>query len=477
MTRLSTIASSALGALLGGSLAAAVVVGFTQVLKVMLAVVSRQAAWALVVLPLLGLGLSVLVLYGFGLGEDASADPSKAPPVRKGAPLARKPWARKWRTFPSGIARSDLTREMVDFAGEEDRFPWRVAPLSAVAIAATVGLGGPLGTEAPAAYLGVAVGAALGDRGRRWRRLLKPAAVGGGAAGVSALMGIALVGTAYVLELGRRHDAPLDAERTTAALVGGVVGWLMNVALHVNLIRLVVPREGPHSFLQAVMTVLPIGALSGSITSLTGMAIYRAKAWRAHPALRLAVGAVVLAGAAVTLALIAAPQTAVGPGGGAISWAESAPRDAMTVLAVASLRAVATISGAAAGGCGGLFVPFMAVGDLGGRVFAHGFGVPDDLAGSAGAASGIAGGYRLPFTAVAVVLGKGSAPLPILCCLATIVVATLVASLLDRVLGLGQSYIAKRAAPRTATTPAGTARQKSLQTSAPLRGRLRRGRH
>ena len=72
-----------------------------------------------------------------------------------------------------------------------------------------------MGTEAPAAYFGVAAGACLGDRGRWWRRLLRPAALGGGAAGVAALMGIPLVGTAYMLELGRRHSAPLSAERVT----------------------------------------------------------------------------------------------------------------------------------------------------------------------------------------------------------------------------------------------------------------------
>jgi H+/Cl- antiporter ClcA len=445
-SQLSTIARSTLGGLLGGLLGATLVVGFTQVLKVMLAVVSSQATWALIVVPPIGLGLSVLVLYGLGLSEEARTVPRQELPPREDAP-----WARRWRTFPSGVARSDLTREMVHFAGEEDRFPWRLAPICALAIAATVGLGGPLGTEAPAAYLGVALGAALGDRGRWWRRLLKPAAVGGGAAGVSALMGIALVGTAYVLELGRRHDAPLNAERVTAALVGGVVGQLMNVALHVNLIRLVVPQEPPHSLSQGVMTALLIGALSGSITSLTGVAIYRAKAWHAHPAIRLALGGLALVGAAITLALIAAPQAAVGPGGGAILWVESAPKNATIVLAVALLRAAATISGAAAGGCGGVFVPFLAIGDLGGRVFAHGFGVPDDLAGSAGAASGIAGGYRLPFTAVAVVLGQGGPALATVCCLATVVVATAAgagaASLWDRILGLGQSYIAKRAAP------------------------------
>ena len=59
----STIAVSALGALFGGSIAALLVVGFTDVLKAMLAVVSRQNVWVLILVPLLGLALSDLVLY------------------------------------------------------------------------------------------------------------------------------------------------------------------------------------------------------------------------------------------------------------------------------------------------------------------------------------------------------------------------------------------------------------------------------
>ena len=443
-SRLSTVATSVLGGLLGGLAAATLVIGFTEVLKAMLAIVSAQSTWVLIVVPLLGLALSVLVLYGFGLSEPAQ------PLAARASSPERPRWARAWRTFRPGVARSDLTGDMVTFAGEEDRFPWRLAPIRTLAMTATVGLGAPMGTEAPAAYLGVAIGAAIGDRGRGWRRLLRPAAVGGGAAGVAALMGIPLVGTAYILELGRRQNAPLDAERVTAALVGGVVGWLMNIALHVDLIRLVVPKEPPHSLAQAVITALLIGGLAGSITSITGAAIARAKEWKAHPMVRLAFGGLALGVAAVILAKIAAPRAAVGPGGTAITWVESATdATALTVLAVALLRAVATAAAAAAGGCGGLFVPFLAVGDLAGRVFAQGLGVPSDLAGSSGAASGIAGGYRLPFTAVAMVLGIGGPHLATLTCLATVVVATFAGvgagSALDRFLELGQTSFARRA--------------------------------
>ena len=423
----SSIASSALGGVIGGTLAAALVIGFTEILKGMLAVVSRQHTWVLIVVPLVGLTLSVLVLYGFGLsGETESFD--------------RHTWAAAWRTFAPRASRSDLTGDMVGFAGEEEHFPWRLAPIRMVAMIATVGFGAAMGTEAPAAYIGLATGAALGDRW--WSPLLRPAAVGGGAAGVAALMGIPLIGTAYILELGQRHHAPINAERVTAALAGGIVGWLLHIALRVDLLRLVVPKEPPHTFYQAMITALLIGLLSGTITALSGAAIYRAKFYPVHPFIRLAVSGLVLVVAAIILAKIAAPSAAVGPGGGAISWVESTPASALTIFAVDVLRAIATTSTAAAGGCGGLFVPFLAIGDLAGRVFAPSLRVPGDLAGAAGAAGGISGGYHLPFTAIAMVLGQGGPLLAMLTCLATVAVAGSAGALLASL--VGHSYIEKR---------------------------------
>jgi H+/Cl- antiporter ClcA len=422
----STIANSALGGVLGGTLAAALVIGFTEILKGVLALVSRQHTWVLVLAPLVGLALSVLILYGFGLGSETERFEG---PKRAAA----------WRTFAPRASRPDLTGDMVGFAGEEERFPWRLAPIRMLAMIATVGLGAAMGTEAPAAYLGVATGAALGERW--WRPFLRPAAVGGGAAGVAALMGIPLLGTVYILELGRRHHAPLNAERITAAVAGGLVGWLLHIALGVDLLRLVVPKEPPHSFYQALVTALIIGTLSGTVTAISGAAINRAKAFTTHPIVRLTISGLVLGAVAVILAKIAAPAAAVGPGGGAITWVESTPASALTIFAVDILRAIATTSAAAAGGCGGLFVPFLAIGDLAGRVFAPSLHVPDDLAGAAGAAGGISGGYHLPFTAVAMVLGQGGPLFAMLTCFATIVVAgsagTFVASL------VGHSYIEK----------------------------------
>jgi chloride channel protein, CIC family len=408
--RLSRVGTAGFGALLGGLVGGFLVVGVTLLLKAGMDFVSAQSTSVVVAVPLVGLAVAVLVLHGFGL--DA-------------IPPAEGPQEKPWRSFHPDAARADISADVVASAGQEERFPWRLAPIRTLAILATVGSGGAMGTEAPAAYLGVAAGACLGDRGRRWRQLLRPAALAGGAAGVAALMAIPLVGTAFMLELGRRQRAPLDAERLTAALVGGFVGWAINVTFHLNLIRLVVPKEPPVSLVQAALTALFIGLASGAISSTAGIAVYEAKKWKASPLVRLALGGAATVATALVLARIAAPSTAAGPGGGAILWAESVNALPLTLLAVCLLRAVATTAAVAAGGCGGVFVPFLAVGDLAGRVFAPGLGVGNDLAGAAGAAGGIAGGYRLPLTAVMMELGLGGPPRAKLTCLATIGIAYL----------------------------------------------------
>ena len=431
-SRWSNIAIYGFGGLVGGLAGGAFVVLVTLALKWMIDFVSSQVTWLLIVLPLIGLALTALVLQVLGHREGGQIRRSGVTPGVRRSSI--------WRTFPRTVIQADITGDVVESAGQEERFPWRLTPIRTLAIFATVGLGAAMGTEAPAAYFGVAAGAFLGDRGRSWRRLLRPAALGGGAAGVAALMGIPLVGTGYILELGHRHKVPLSIERVLAALIGGFVGWGIDTVFGLSLIRLVVPKEPPVNFVQGVITALFIGTLSGTITSLAGSAIYRAKKWQASSGVRLLVGGLATTVTAVTLIHIAAPSAGVGPGGGAILWAEGANALPLTLLAVALLRATATTAAVAAGGCGGVFVPFLAVGDLGGRVFAPGLGIGNDLAGAAGAAAGIAGGYHLPFTAAAMVLGVGGPHLATLTCLATVVTADLAGSraalLFDRFTGL-----------------------------------------
>lgn len=440
-SRLAGVATHALGGVLGGLVGAATAVLVTQLIKTILATFSGRDTWVLVVVPLVGLALAVVVLNGYHRGEALQTL------IRE--PLAaaeRSRWSAHFRPRRD-VIRADLTADVLATAGQEERFPWRLAPPRIAAIVATVGLGAPMGTESPAAHMGVAAGAFLGHRARRFRWLARPAGIGGGAAGVSALIGNPIVGAAFILELGRRRNAPLSAERVTAALGGSVIGWGVNLAFGLDLIRLNVPDVAPEDTLQALTVALLVGVVAGTITSLTGTAIYRARGWQASPVYKLATGGLAVALAAIAIATIAVPSAAFGPGAGAAAWADTTDAAAFTLLAVALLRAAATTAAVAAGGCGGVFVPFLAIGDVAGRAFAPAFGVPSDLGGAAGAAGGIAGGYRLPYTAVAMVLGLGGPYTATLTCIATVAVASAA--------GLAASLVLDRIADRRA--PAGPA--------------------
>jgi H+/Cl- antiporter ClcA len=420
-TRIGAIAAWAAAGLLGGLIGCLAAVALTELIKLSLAASAGLGPAALRLLPLLGVGLAVLILFGLGKGQSVQTIAPREtfrPGVAPGSLAA-------WYSFPHDIARADLTGDVVNASGLEERFPWNLAPLRALAILATVGLGAPMGTESPAAHIGVATGSWLGSAVPALRALARPLAIGGGAASVSALIGIPLVGSFFMAELAARRQIPLSAPRAAAMLAGGLSGWAVNAAFQLDLIRLVVPKLPPGGFLAALQATLCIGVLAGSLTALTGEAIYWARGWRDRPLTRLLIGGATLLVLALLIGVLATPAAAFGPGGAAIVWAETTSPAPLRLLALALLRAAATTAAVLAGGCGGVFVPFLAIGDLCGRVFAAPFGIAADLAGAAGAAAGIAGGYRLPFTAMAMVLGVGGPEGAQFTSMATVLVAAL----------------------------------------------------
>lgn len=421
------LAVALVGGLTGGAIGAPFAAGVTAVIKALLALVSGKGEWVLIVAPVVGIAASVGILQFIGRG-DAVQELDDAP----AAPRVR---FQPWRLFPLDLARADLTADVVATAGREERFPWRLAPIRALAIVTSVGMGAPLGTEAPAAHLGVAAGAALGSR--KWAQpLARSAGLGGGAAAIAALMGLPLVGMVFMMELGRRRSVPITLERVLAATAGASVGWLVNVTFSLDFIQLAVPHGAPRGILDILILASIIGVSAGGIAAATGIAIYAARAWSPSPLVKLLVGATALALVIISLLLIATPSAAVGPGGGAVVWADAKDASGWTMIMVALLRAAATTAAIAAGGCGGVFVPFLAIGDVTGRAFVPLVGGSPDLAGAAGAAGGIAGGYRLPITAIAMVIGVGGPISATLTCLATVGVAAMagigVAVLLDR---------------------------------------------
>ena len=109
------IGTAGLGALLGGLVGGFFVVGVTLVLKAGMDFVSGQDTWVVVVVPLLGLALAVLVLQGSA--QEARAGRRDGRRQRAGG---------RFRPAPSGRT-SPATSWTAP--GEEERFPWRLAPI------------------------------------------------------------------------------------------------------------------------------------------------------------------------------------------------------------------------------------------------------------------------------------------------------------------------------------------------------------
>lgn len=430
-TTVADLRDALLGGVIGGVLATAFVVAVTSLIKEILEWVTTADTAMMVTAPFVGIIGAVAILHFIAHGAAAiRVDDDSAPPKRFSA----------WLRFPANAVRADLTADVVRSAGCEERFPSRLMPVRALAILTTVGLGAPMGTESPAAHMGVATGAAIRVGGPWWARLARPAGLAGGAAGIAALMGLPLVGVAFMLELGRRNEARLTPARILAASTGALVGWGVNRWLDLNLIRLIVPEVAPHDLAEALAVACLVGALSGALCSVTGTLIYRVRAWQAGTTTKLLIGGVALAACFAAISSLASPSAAVGPGAGAVTWAEGAHASGWTLLLVAALRAAATTAAVAAGGCGGLFVPFLAVGDLCGRALAPGLGTSADLAAASGSAGAIAGGYRLPITAIAMVIAIGGPASARLTCLLAVAVAAgagvLAAYALDRLVAM-----------------------------------------
>jgi chloride channel protein, CIC family len=122
---------------------------------VTLGALATQDTWVWIVMPLVGLALSVAIRQGYHGGQ---ALQTLVPEVEPEVPRAR--WGLlRWRVSPRDVIRADLTADVVATAGAEERFPWHLAPPRIAAIVATVGLGAPMGTGSPAAQIGVAAGA------------------------------------------------------------------------------------------------------------------------------------------------------------------------------------------------------------------------------------------------------------------------------------------------------------------------------
>lgn len=294
-----------------------------------------------------------------------------------------------------------------------------------------------MGLEGPGLYLGGAVGVAL----TRFLAVLRVEAslamVAGGAAGVAALLRQPVFAALFAVEVPFR--AGLDLRRLPVALAGALAGYVtFGIALP--------DVEGLFRFGEleldgAVLGVaLVAGVAGGAVARVYGPVVMASKQIAAAVVGKVRLPAVVALLAAVVLLCdaIADIRATLGPGTFAMSWMLSPTIELRLVFVVLLLRIAATGLTVMGGGCGGLFVPLIVCGAMGGRLVTEWVDDRYVLLGAAcGAAAAVAAGYRVPVSAIALVTGFFVSP-------AGLVVA-LVAVIPGAVVGAGVTVSAAQA--------------------------------
>jgi len=281
----------------------------------------------------------------------------------------------------------------------------RPVPGRLLASMATIGLGGALGLEGVAVYVGGAIGTIAESRlGRRLRTEdAKMLMIAGAAAGVAAIFQTPVTGAVFALEvpfrgrLSRRHVAPI--------LAGSVAGYIAAIIIVGR--RPLFPVRG-HLSLDGrdLLAALVIGVLVGVVAHGFARLVVLAKTSvrRVPAAVRLPLAGAVIAGVIVIADRTTDVAVVLGPGYTATRWAIDPTHAAGLVLGVLALRFVATTVALGGGGVGGLSIPMVSLGALTGR-FASGIAgrAGDPLDTVVGAAAFLAAGYRVPLAGIAFV--------------------------------------------------------------------------
>lgn len=307
--------------------------------------------------------------------------------------------------FIAGGATPSIADEYIRNVHDPAPLDLRPVPGRLLASMSTIGLGGALGLEGVAVYVGGAIGTIVESRlGRRLRTEdAKMLMVVGAAAGVAAIFQTPVTGAVFALEvpfrgrLSRRHVVPI--------LAGSMAGYVAAILIVGR--QPLFPVRG-HVSLDApdLVAALVIGALVGVVAHGFSRLVLLAKAGvrRVPVGVRVPAAGAVIGGVVVIAARITDVRVVLGPGYDATRWALDPTHAAGLVLGVLVLRMTATTVALGGGGVGGLSIPLVSIGALTGRAASGIAGrAGDPLDTVVGAAAFLAAGYRVPLAGIAFV--------------------------------------------------------------------------
>jgi chloride channel protein, CIC family len=298
-----------------------------------------------------------------------------------------------------------------------------------VAAVATLGSGAAMGLEGPSIYMGATIGSALQ---RRWRSMLVGAdsnllLVAGAAAGIAAIFKAPATGAIFAIEVPFQEE--LARRMLLPALVAAASGYLALVAINGTTPLFPVHGSPPFSFVDLAGAAV-LGVAAGGGARVFAVMIRRAKrlATFEHRAARVVTCGLTIAALFAIGRGLTGESLVLTPGYGVVTWALAPNRSVALLLAVLTLRCLATGAAVAGGGVGGLFVPLVVAGALLGRAFGGAVGSTDSLFLVIGIAAFLGAGYRVPLAAIVFVAETTGRPGFVVPGLIAAVVAELVMS-------------------------------------------------
>ncbi|HWJ98958.1 MAG TPA: chloride channel protein, partial [Acidimicrobiales bacterium] len=306
------------------------------------------------------------------------------------------------RVLASGASPSTADEYIKNFHERDRRLDLHPVFGRVAASVLTLGSGCAMGLEGPSVYMGSAIGSAVQARTARWfsREDAKALLVAGAAAGVAAIFKAPATGALFALEV--PFQADLARRMLLPALFAASMSYLTFVAI--NGTTPLFPVAGsPALDFKDLASAVAIGLLAGLAARLFACAVRAAKrlSTTAHPIARILGAGIVLAAVILASKALTGDTLALGPGYRTITWAIE-PRHAVgEVIGLLVLRGLATTTAVAGGGAGGLFIPLVIEGALLGRAVGGAVGTPgSSLFPVLGVAAFLGAGYRVPLAAV-----------------------------------------------------------------------------
>jgi H+/Cl- antiporter ClcA len=268
----------------------------------------------------------------------------------------------------------------------------RVVPVKLFATLITLGAGGSVGKEGPAAQIGAGLAYAFARMIRLNRLDAKRLVICGISAGFAAVFGTPISGAIFGAEV--LYLGLLQYDVMFPCLVSGVVAHMVCRAGNSASVRLPVRDILPHSHLETALVAL----LSGMFFGLVALALIRLLSFaeKLHSKIRLNV---YLKAALAGVALIGVFTVSPASEGLGVSSIEQVFAGDHIASFTALWKAIATSTTLGFGGSGGIITPLFVVGATSGSALAHLTGLSTVLLGAFGMVALVAAGANTPIAA------------------------------------------------------------------------------